>query len=95
MADERGSILLDDLMGQDVVLDLIGPYVCLGRLERLDGLYFELRDADLHDLRDTSATRENYLVDSKRFGIRKNRKRVLVRRLEVVAISRFADVMDS
>lgn len=86
--------MIEDMIDQKVALDLRGPYVCLGRLVALDEHFFELLDADLHDLRDTQTTRENYVVSSKRTGIKANRKRVLIARAEVVAISRFKDVID-
>ncbi len=83
------------LVGQAVVLDLRSTYVCLGTLEAIDALFFVLADADLHDFRDSSASREVYAYDSKRLGIRRNRARVLVRRDEVVAVARFADILES
>jgi hypothetical protein len=85
----------DGLFGQIVVLDLSSPYVCIGRLVAADDIHFQLLDADLHDFRDSPATRENYVYDSVRLGIRRNRKQVLVRRSEVVAITRFADISES
>jgi hypothetical protein len=81
--------LLDPLIGHVVVIDLSSPYVCLGRLVGRDGQFLELADADLHDFRDSPATREIYVYDSVRLGIRRNRARVLIRRDEVVAITRF------
>lgn len=86
--------MFDELMGQLVVIDLRGPFVCLGKLVAYTEAYFELQDADLHDMRDTQTTRENYIVGSRRTGIKQNRKRILVMRAEVVAISRFKDVLD-
>ncbi len=86
--------LIDSLLGQVVVLDLTSRYVCLGTLERVDEAFFVLTDADLHDLRDGQATREIYIYDSVRLGIRRNRARVLVRRDEVVAIARFLDIAE-
>ena len=86
---------LDGLFGQIVVLDLSSPYVCIGRLVAADASYFQLLDADLHDFRDSPATRENYVYDSVRLGIRRNRTQVLVRRSEVVAITRFADISET
>ena len=86
--------MLDDLIGQKVVVDLRTEYVCLGTLLRFDELYLELRNADLHDLRDTDSTRELYVADSRATGIKRNRKRVLVVRREVVAVSRLEDVVD-
>lgn len=81
-------------MGQDVVIDLCSPYVCLGTLARADEQFLEIKDADLHDLRDSDTTRENYTAASFATGIKRNRKRVLVSRNEVVAIARFQDIVD-
>jgi hypothetical protein len=67
--------------------------VCLGTLHRIDDQYFELRNADLHDLRDTDSTRELYVADSRATGIKRNRKRVFIARGEVVGISRLDDVV--
>jgi hypothetical protein len=86
---------LDRFFGQIVVLDLAAPYVCIGLLEWADEAYFRVLDADFHDFRDSTATRENYVYDSVRLGIRRNRKQVLVRRSDVLAITRFADISES
>ena len=47
----------------------------------------------VHDLRDTKTTRELYVLDSRRYGIRSNRDRVLVRLDEVVSQSALTDVI--
>ena len=79
---------------REVVIDLSSPFVCLGTLSQADDHFLELRNADFHDLRDTKSTRENYVADSVRTGVKRNRKRVLISRTEVVAISRLEDVVD-
>ena len=86
--------MLDEFLEAKVVLDLVSPYVCLGKLTRYDEHFLELKNADLHDLRDTETTRELYVADSVATGVKRNRKRVLVRRSEVVAISLLEDVVD-
>jgi hypothetical protein len=86
--------MLDDLLGHKVVIDLHGTFVCLGTLQRVDEHYLELKNADLHDLRDTDTTRENYVAASKATGIKRNRKCVLVVRGEIVAIAGLDDVVD-
>ncbi|HEU5116189.1 MAG TPA: hypothetical protein VFT74_05875 [Isosphaeraceae bacterium] len=91
----RLSGLVDEFRGRVVVLDLRSPYVCLGTLTGADEEFLELRNADLHDFRDSSATRETYVYDSVRLGIRRNRERVLVRREDVVAIGLFDEIADS
>jgi small nuclear ribonucleoprotein (snRNP)-like protein len=86
--------MLDEFLEAKVVVDLVSPYVCLGKLTRYDDHYLELKNADLHDLRDTDTTRELYIADSVATGIKRNRKRVLIRRSEVVAVSLLEEVVD-
>jgi hypothetical protein len=97
MGNSDGSLppLVAALLGQVVVIDLRSPYVCLGTLVGADSEFLELHDADLHDFRDSAATREIYVYDSRRLGIRRNRQRVLLRRDEVVAIARFDEIVES
>ena len=85
---------MQELLGQKIVIDLRGPFVCLGTLEGLDELFLAVTHADLHDLRDTDTTRENYVASSRTTGIKRNRKRVLISRREVVAVARLEDVVD-
>lgn len=87
--------LLEPLFGQIVVLDMASPFVCVGTLAAADRLFYKILDADLHDFRDSTATRENYVYDSVRVGIRRNRKEVLVRRDEVIAVTRLAVISES
>ena len=86
--------MLDELIGVKVVIDLRSPYVCLGTLLRAEEHFLELRNADLHDLRDTDTTRENYVAESRATGVKRNRRRLVLFRHEVVAIARLDDVVD-
>lgn len=86
--------MLSDLLDQKVVVDCRSAFVCLGTLKGFDDHFLELRNADLHDLRDTDSSRENYVAGSVATGIKRNRKRVLLTRVDVVAISRLEDVVD-
>lgn len=91
----EASERLVELIGQVVVVDLQSTYVCLGRLVGLDHSFLELIDADLHDFRDSTATREVYVYDSARLGIRRNRARVLLRLADVVAVTRVDDILEA
>jgi small nuclear ribonucleoprotein (snRNP)-like protein len=95
MLSREPSPQLKALIGQMIVVDMRSSYVCLGTLVGIDEHYLELMDADLHDFRDSPATREIYVYDSARLGIRRNRARVLIRQDDVVAITRFADIAAS
>jgi len=87
--------MLQELVGELVVIDLKSPFVCLGKLEAIDEQFLSIRNADLHDLRDTDTSRENYVAASHTTGIKRNRKRVLICRAEIVAVSRLDDVVDT
>ncbi|ADV61860.1 hypothetical protein Isop_1274 [Isosphaera pallida ATCC 43644] len=95
MSEDQDPRIPSDYHDQLVVLDLSSPYVCLGRLHQVGPLFVEVRDADLHDLRDSTTTRELYVVEAVRYGIRRNRERVLIRCDEVVAITRLSDFVDA
>jgi hypothetical protein len=86
--------LLAELVGERVVIDLRSEYVCLGTLSRADEWFLELHHADLHDLRDTETTRENYVAASRATGVKRNRRRLLLVRAEVVAVGRLEDVVE-
>ncbi|OWK34807.1 hypothetical protein [Fimbriiglobus ruber] len=86
--------MLEELLDQKVVVDFRSEYVCLGTLKRYDEHFLELKNADLHDLRDTDTSRENYVAASVATGIKRNRKRIILSRAEVTAISKMDDVVD-
>ena len=92
MADSESTYA--EFTGREVVLDVSSPFVYVGTLVAVDGRHLVLENADVHDLRDTTTTRELYVLDSKRHGIKCNRKRVLVRCDEVVSLSALDDVLE-
>lgn len=83
----------DALFGEWVVLDLSSPFVYVGRLVELQGDYLVLAEADAHDLRDSTTTREKYVLAARDHGVNVNRRWVWVSRGEVVGVSRLADVV--
>jgi hypothetical protein len=85
---------MEEFIGQNVVVDLRSSFVCIGKLQRIEEHFLELRNADFHDLRDTETTRENYVAETHSTGIKRNRKRVLVMRSEVVAIAALEDIAE-
>ena len=87
--------MLEELIGVEVVIDLRSTYVCLGKLTAVTADFLELRNADLHDMRDTDTTRENYVAASAATGIKRNRKKLWLMRSEMVAISRLTDVAEA
>lgn len=86
--------MLDEFISQKVVIDLRSEYVCMGTLKAVDQYFLDLKNADFHDLRDSDTNRENYVAATVRVGIKRNRKRILIRRDEVVAISLLEEVVE-
>ena len=86
--------MLEEFLDQKVVIDFRSQFVCLGTLRTVGEHFLELRNADMHDLRDTDTSRENYVAASVATGIKRNRKRILVSRAEVVAVSKLDDVVE-
>jgi small nuclear ribonucleoprotein (snRNP)-like protein len=80
-------------VGHEVVLDLRSPIVILGRLEAIDPHVLVVADADVHDMTAGQSTKERYILETRKHGIRRNRAQVLVRAAEVVAISKLEDVV--
>ena len=90
--DESSAAGIESLIGETLVLDMASRYVVLGTLDRVSPSFFVLRDADVHDLRDTPTTRDMYVLDARQHGISVGRVEVWIRIDEVVALSRLTDV---
>ena len=87
------SAELQRYVGQDVVLDTRGELLYIGRLEHVGEWFLTLADADVHDLTESRTRKDVYLIEAARFGIKKNRTRVLVRSREVVSLSSLEEVI--
>lgn len=82
-----------ELIGQVVVLDLASPWVYIGRLMGEQADYMVLEDVDAHDLRDTTTSREKYVLDCRLHGVTPNRRRTWVNRRDLVGVTRLEDVI--
>ena len=91
MSDTSYSV--ERLVDQEVVLDLASPYVVIGTLAHADQQYLELTEADLHDLRDSRTTRDQYVAEARQSGIKVNRKRLMIPRNQVVGMALLSDVV--
>ena len=60
----------------------------------MDAWFYELADADVHDSTTTSTTRDLYIINVQKYGVKKNRNRVLIRRDRVVSLSKLSDVTE-
>ena len=85
--------LLDPYVGKGVVMDLASPYLVIGTLVGSNEAFIELVDADVHDLRDTRSTRDQYLAAMKVTGVKPNRRKTLILRDQVVSLAALEDVL--
>jgi hypothetical protein len=84
---------LSGWIGEVIVIDCAHPYVAIGTLQKVTPDFLELVDADMHDLRDSSTSRENYLVKTARHGVIPTRAVLVFRMEHVVGISPLAEVV--
>lgn len=81
------------LVGQVLVVDTDSSYLYLGTLARVEDHFVVLTNVDVHDRNESQSTKDQYIMDTKRFGVKANRKEVAVRKSVVVSASRLDDVI--
>ncbi len=80
-------------IGQVVVVDTNSSFVYVGTLAEVKPQFVVLKEVDVHDKHESLATKERYVMDAKRFGVKANRKEANVRVELVVSVSRLDDVI--
>lgn len=92
---DRASSYSDfaELIGQEIVVDLASPFVCLGTLTAVQAGFLQLAQVDMHDLRDSKTSRELYVLESRQHGIRANRQQLWLNLRDVVGLSLLSDVV--
>ncbi|HEX7896426.1 MAG TPA: hypothetical protein VF950_01505 [Planctomycetota bacterium] len=81
------------LVGLVVVVDTSSSFVYLGTLLRVEDHFVVLKDVDAHDIHESTSTKEQYVMECKRFGVHANRKEVSVRKSVIVSVSKLDDVI--
>jgi small nuclear ribonucleoprotein (snRNP)-like protein len=79
---------------KNVVVDTNSNFLYIGKLEDVGDHFLILREADVHDRRESPSMNEKYIMEAKKFGVRCNRKRVHIRIEEVISISLLEDVIE-
>ena len=83
-----------DYRDQNVVVDTTSHFVFIGRLQDCTDFLLTLCDADVHDRRESPSMNEKYIIDAKKYGVRRNRQRVHIRLEEVISLSLLDDVIE-
>jgi hypothetical protein len=79
---------------QYVVVDTDSDYVYIGKLLGVSGPFITLGDADVHNRRESSSSNEKYVLESKKYGIKRSRREVHIRLQRLVSFSLLEDVID-
>lgn len=88
----NGSDWLKPFLGSIVVCDLDEFYVVIGTLSVASEHHLEFTAADLHDHREANSTKEVYVLETRKIGVRVNRTHLAVPLRRLVAISRMEDI---
>ena len=80
--------------GKYVVVDTDSDYLYIGKLLGVTGGFITLGGADVHDRRESSSMNEKYVLESKKYGVRSNRREVHIRFQRMVSYSLLENVID-
>lgn len=78
---------LQEYLGKPVVIDTRGDYLFLGTLTAENDDCLTINDVDVHDHRTTTTSKDVYVIEAVKYGIKPNRHQVKVLCREVVSIS--------
>ncbi len=84
----------ENFIGKRVVIDTDSDLIYLGRVTGANDCFLTLENADVHHTDESASTRDAYVADSKKFGIRENRRLVKLLKSRVVSISLLEDVIE-
>jgi small nuclear ribonucleoprotein (snRNP)-like protein len=79
--------------GEKVIIDTNSSYIYMGTLKSSDDSFVTLSDVDVHDNRESASTKEQYINQTRKNGIHKNRNEVIIRKEQVISFSRMDDVI--
>lgn len=82
------SAWLQPYVGSVVVCDLDEFFLVIGTLAGVDDHHLVFESVDLHDHREANSTKEVYVIETRKVGVRVNRTRLAVPLRRLVAISR-------
>ncbi len=85
---------MQEFIGSVVVCDLADNYLVVGTLSEAGPHHVAFTQADLHDHRESSSSKDVYLIETRKFGVRANRTRVVVPRQLVIAVSTLDDIAE-
>jgi small nuclear ribonucleoprotein (snRNP)-like protein len=83
----------EEFLHKEVVIDTASSFVYLGRLKEVGQDFVVLQDVDVHDRNEGPSTKERYILETRKYGIKPNRKSVSILRGSIVSLSLLEDVI--
>ncbi len=83
---------LEKCIGKKIVLDTDSSWIYIGNLEQVTTGCAMLSEADVHDSSDTTTSKEVYVFESRRTGVKPNRERVYINLDRAVSFSLLDEV---
>jgi len=84
--------VLSKYLKKKIVLDTSSTWIYIGVLEKVFESSVLLSDVDVHDNTDSNSTKECYVLDSKKTGIKFNRHKAYINLDYIVSFSALDDV---
>jgi hypothetical protein len=84
----------EQFAGKQVVVDTDSDLYYIGVLTDINANFVTLANADVHHGDESTTTRETYIMDSKKYGVRENRKTVKILLARIVSVSLLEDVIE-
>ena len=81
-----------DYLGQQVVVDTRSSYIVIGTLTAVSPDCLTIENVDVHDTADSTSTKDHYIMEANKLGIRTNRRSAKVRLGEIICVSLLRDV---
>lgn len=85
---------LSELIGREVVLDTRAEIVYLGTLKKIGRHFYQLESADVHEMVAGRTSKEIYILESFKHGLKRNRALVYVRKADVLSLSALDDIVE-
>lgn len=77
----------DLFVGKAVIIDTNTSLLYVGTLREVDDHFLVVEAADVHDRGEGHSTNEKYALDTRKFGVKANRREVAIRKPAVVSVS--------
>lgn len=81
-------------LGKEVIIDTSSHFLFIGTMKGVDEAFVTLGLSDVHDRSESSSSKEKYTMDSKKYGLKADRKAVSIRIENIVCISLMEDVIE-